>query len=83
MCEKTIVCFSGGKDSTAMLLRMIELGERVDEIIFSDTDAEYPELYEYLDRIEKYIGRQIIRVKSKKPLSEWMNGIVTGKHPII
>lgn len=77
MNKEVVVCFSGGKDSTAMLLRMIELGEKIDHIIFSDTEAEYPELYEYLDRIEKVIGRKITRLKSKKPLKEWMYGKLT------
>jgi 3'-phosphoadenosine 5'-phosphosulfate sulfotransferase (PAPS reductase)/FAD synthetase len=79
--NKVVVCFSGGKDSTAMLLRMIELGEKIDYIIFADTDFEYPELYEYVNKIEKIIGRKIIRVKSKKSFEEWMFGkLVDGKN---
>lgn len=31
---KHIVCFSGGKDSTAMLLLMVEKNYPIDEIIF-------------------------------------------------
>ncbi len=34
---KYIVSFSGGKDSTAMLLRMLEENVQVDEILFCDT----------------------------------------------
>ena len=33
---KTCVSFSGGKDSTAMLLRLIELDEKIDAIVFAD-----------------------------------------------
>lgn len=33
---KNIVQFSGGKDSTAMLLLLLERGVTVDEIIFCD-----------------------------------------------
>lgn len=33
---KHIVSFSGGKDSTAMLLRMLEENMQVDEILFCD-----------------------------------------------
>ena len=32
-----IVSLSGGKDSTAMLLMMLEKSYRIDEIIFCDT----------------------------------------------
>lgn len=40
-----IVSFSGGKDSTAMLLHLLELGEPVDEGLFCDTTVEFPEMY--------------------------------------
>lgn len=56
---KHIVKFSGGKDSTAMLLMMLERGLPVDEIIFCDTGLEYPEVYEHIKEVEKFTGRQI------------------------
>ena len=59
------VSFSGGKDSTAMLLRMLELGMPVDEIIFCDTTVEFPQMYEHLDKVEQYIGRPITRLKAE------------------
>ena len=58
---KHIVNFSGGKDSTAMLIRMLEENMQVDEIIFckvmatQNIGAELPEMYEYIDKIDKYI----------------------------
>ena len=39
---KHIVQLSGGKDSTAMLLMMLERGMPVDEILFCDTGVEFP-----------------------------------------
>jgi len=63
---KHIVSFSGGKDSTAMLLRMIELDMPIDKIVFSDTGLEFPELYEYIKRVEKYIGKKITIIKPKR-----------------
>lgn len=73
-----IVCYSGGKDSTAMLLGLLELGIQIDKIIFADTLFEFPELYIYLDRIEKHIGRKIIRLTPEKGLFEkWYYGKVT------
>jgi 3'-phosphoadenosine 5'-phosphosulfate sulfotransferase (PAPS reductase)/FAD synthetase len=70
MKERHVINFSGGKDSTAMLLRMIELGMQVDEIVFADTGAEFPELYEYIKRVEKYIGREVTIVKPKRTFKE-------------
>ena len=60
-----VVSFSGGKDSTAMLLRMLELGMPVDEIIFCDTGVEFPQTYEHIDKVEQYIGRKITRLKAE------------------
>jgi len=59
-----IVSLSGGKDSTAMLLRMLEEGMPVDIILFCDTGMEFPGLYNHIDKLEKYIGRPITRLKS-------------------
>jgi len=56
---KYIVSFSGGKDSTAMLLRLLEEARPVDDIIFCDTTAEFPQMYEHIAQVEKYIGRKI------------------------
>lgn len=44
MCKKPeyhVVSFSGGKDSTALLLRMLELGMKVDEVLNCDTYMEF------------------------------------------
>ena len=46
---------SGGKDSTAMLIRALEEGEDVNRVMFLDTTLEFPELYEYLDRVDEYV----------------------------
>jgi len=75
---KKIISFSGGKDSTAMLLRMVELDYDFDEIVFADTGFEFPELYNYIKVIEKHIGRKITVLKPEKKLFEkWFYGKVT------
>ena len=64
--EKPIlrVCsFSGGKDSTAMLLRLLEEGVPVDVILFCDTGLEFPALYDHIRKVERDIGREITTVK--------------------
>jgi len=61
---KHIVSFSGGKDSTAMLIRMIELNMPINEIVFADTGLEFPELYDYIKKVEDYVGRKIKIIKN-------------------
>ena len=61
-----LVSFSGGKDSTAMLLMLIEKGVHIDEIIFCDTGKEFPDMLKHIDDVEKYIGRPITRLKQHK-----------------
>lgn len=36
-----LVSFSGGKDSTAMLLKMLETGMQIDAVLFCDTGLDY------------------------------------------
>jgi 3'-phosphoadenosine 5'-phosphosulfate sulfotransferase (PAPS reductase)/FAD synthetase len=67
---KHIVSLSGGKDSTAMLLMMIEKGMPIDEIVFCDTGKEYPQMHRHIDKLEEYIGRPITRIKGDKTFDE-------------
>ena len=39
-----VVSLSGGKDSTAMLLMLLERGEPVADVVFFDTGWEFPEM---------------------------------------
>ncbi len=61
--ELHVCSFSGGKDSTAMLLRMLEARMKVDVILFCDTGLEFPQLYEHIRKVERNIGREIAIVK--------------------
>ena len=74
---KHIVSFSGGKDSTAMLIMMLEKKMQVDEIIFCDTGKEFPQMYEHIRQVERYIGREVTVLKWKYSfdymLSEYAN----------
>lgn len=61
---KHIVSFSGGKDSTAMLLKMMYKQMKIDEIIFCDTTVEFPQMMVHIDQVEEYIGRKITRLQA-------------------
>lgn len=66
---------SGGRDSTAMLIRFLELGNKIDYIIFCDTGFEFPEMYDYIDKLDLYIQRNfnqsITRLDSSKEIERW------------
>lgn len=53
--EKHIVSFSGGKDSTAMLLMMIDNECDIDEIVFCDTGMEFPEMYKHIEEVNGHL----------------------------
>ena len=52
---------SGGKDSSALAVYM---RDRVPEMeyFFTDTGKELPETYEFLDRLEVFLGKPIVRL---------------------
>lgn len=52
-----VVSFSGGKDSTAMILRLMELGEQIDEVLFCDTYKEFPAMYDHVEKNKIGFGR--------------------------
>ena len=67
-----IVSFSGGKDSTAMLLKMMEENIPIDCVLFCDTGLEFPEMYEHIDKVEKETGIKISRVKAEESFEYMM-----------
>lgn len=52
------VSLSGGKDSTCMLLMMIEKQMPIDVVLFADTGMEFPEMYGHLEQLEKHLQRE-------------------------
>ena len=49
------VSLSGGKDSTAMLLLMVERGLPIHAVLTADTGMEFPEMYEHLQKLNDYL----------------------------
>src|SRR5947209_395418 len=62
---------SGGKDSTALAIYM---RDRVPEMeyVFCDTDKELPETYEYLTKIEYFLGKKIERLRDDRGFDHWL-----------
>ena len=66
------VCgISGGKDSAALAIYMRDRVPDM-EYFFCDTEKELPETYEFLTRLEAYLGKSIARLNSKQGFDHWL-----------
>jgi 3'-phosphoadenosine 5'-phosphosulfate sulfotransferase (PAPS reductase)/FAD synthetase len=65
-----VLSLSGGKDSSALA---VYLRDRIPDLkyVFCDTKKELPETYEYLDRLEVYLGKKIIRLSDDRGFDHW------------
>ena len=52
------VSLSGGKDSSYLLLQMIERGMPIDAVLSADTDMEFPEMYGHLEKLDDLLYRE-------------------------
>lgn len=78
---KYVASFSGGKDSAAMLLLILEKKLPLDEIVFIDTGLEFEEIYDIIDGFEKRINFKITRIKAEKTFEEYFYTVnKQGKH---
>ena len=71
MAVRHILGLSGGKDSTALAIFMKGKVETI-EYVFCDTGAELPETYEYLDKLETFLGQKVIRLNADKPFEHYL-----------
>lgn len=67
-----IVSYSGGKDSTAVVLSLLDHGIDVDELVFFDGGWEWPQIYEQVEKMGKYLNRKITILKPEKSFEYWM-----------
>lgn len=67
-----ILSLSGGKDSTALAVYM---KDRIPEMeyVFCDTGKELEETYEYLKRVEAYLGRPIVYLNAERGFDHWLD----------
>lgn len=75
MAEKRvrhILGLSGGKDSTALALYLKNKIDNI-EYFFCDTYKELPETYEYIEKLEILLGKNIIRLKNNRGFDHWLD----------
>lgn len=67
----SIVSYGGGTNSTAMLVGLLERGERPDRIVFSDTGGEKPHTYEHIETVSQWCKKigfpEVTIVKGSQP----------------
>lgn len=66
-----ILSLSGGKDSSALAVYMRDRVPDM-EYVFCDTRKELTETYEYLARLEAFLGKPIIRLNDDRGFDHWL-----------
>lgn len=67
-----VASLSGGKDSTAMILRLIEENYPLDLILFCDTGLEFSQMYRHIEKLEKNISIPIVKLKAEKSFEYYL-----------
>jgi len=71
--ERHVLGLSGGRDSAALAVYMRqEHPELRIEYFFTDTGKELPEVYEFLGRLEGFLGRVILRLNPDRDFDFWL-----------
>ena len=66
-----ILGLSGGKDSTALALFMRDMVPEM-EYVFCDTGSELDETIDYLNQVEAYLGKKIVRLNPRASFDHWL-----------
>lgn len=73
MAERHVLGLSGGKDSAALAVHMRQTHPELNiEYFFTDTGEELPEVYEFLGRLEGYLGKPIERLNPRRDFDFWL-----------
>lgn len=73
--SRHVLGISGGKDSAALAIYLRdnypEIHRQV-EYFFTDTGAELQEVYDFLDKLEAYLGKEIKRLSPERDFEHWL-----------
>lgn len=71
--ERHILGISGGRDSAALAVYMRQNHPAIDmEYFFTDTGKELPEVYDFLNRLEGFLGKPIDRLNPDRDFDFWL-----------
>lgn len=72
--ERHILGVSGGRDSAALAVYMRQYHSELPlEYFFTDTGKELPEVYTFLDRLEGFLGKTILRLNPDRDFDFWLD----------
>lgn len=77
-----VLSLSGGKDSAALAIYMRDQVPEM-EYIFHDTDKELPETYQYLAKLEAYLGKKVNYTRPDYDFDTWLDifgGMIPSNH---
>lgn len=70
---KHVLGLSGGRDSAALAVYMRQNHAELDiDYFFTDTGKELPEVYEFLGRLEGFLGKPILRLNPDRDFDFWL-----------
>lgn len=68
-----VLGLSGGRDSAALAVFMRQRFPQLEiEYYFTDTGKELPEVYEYLTRLEGFLGKRVQRLNPDRDFDFWL-----------
>ena len=71
--ERHVLGLSGGRDSAALAVYMRQQRPALDiQYFFTDTGKELPEVYEFLGRLEGFLGQPILRLNPDRDFDFWL-----------
>lgn len=71
--DRHVLGLSGGRDSAALAIFMRQRYPNVQiEYFFTDTGKELPEVYEFLVRLEGFLGKPILRLNPYRDFDFWL-----------
>jgi hypothetical protein len=73
MMERHVLGISGGRDSAALAVYMRQTKPELQlEYFFTDTGKELPEVYDFLGRLEGFLGKPIQRLNPDRDFDFWL-----------
>ena len=71
--EHHVLGLSGGRDSAALAIYMRENHPEIGvDYFFTDTGKELPEVYEFLVKLEGFLGKSILRLNPDRDFDFWL-----------